>query len=66
MATHLNEDQLAKRWKISERTLQRWRSTDKGPAFLKLGWRVVYAVSDIEAWEQQQRVMARSNGGARR
>jgi hypothetical protein len=66
MATHLNEDQLAKRWKISERTLQRWRSTDKGPAFLKLGWRVVYALSDIEAWERQQRVTIHSNKRARR
>jgi predicted DNA-binding transcriptional regulator AlpA len=50
---HLNEVQLARRWNISERTLQRWRWKKKGPANLKIGGRVAYRLSDIEAWEEE-------------
>lgn len=56
MDAHLSEKGLAKRWSMSPRTLQRWRTIGKGPAFLKLGWRVVYRLVDIEAWEQESRV----------
>jgi hypothetical protein len=30
---HLNQVELAARWKISPRTLERWRWTGEGPAF---------------------------------
>ena len=52
---HLNQRELAKRWGISPRTLERWRSIGFGPAFLKLGGRVAYRLSDIEAFEAAQR-----------
>jgi hypothetical protein len=32
--THLNQVELAARWKISPRTLERWRWTGDGPAFI--------------------------------
>jgi len=48
---HLSEVQLATRWSISERTLQRWRWKKKGPPYLKIGGRVAYRLADIEAWE---------------
>ena len=38
---HLNQIELADRWNISERTLERWRWTGEGPAYLKIGGRVV-------------------------
>ena len=48
---HLNQIDLANRWNISHRTLERWRWTGTGPAFLKLGGRVVYRSEDVEAVE---------------
>lgn len=43
MATrHLSQIELAARWNISHRTLERWRWTGEGPKFIKLGGRVIY------------------------
>lgn len=49
---HLNQKQLAKRWQISEASLERWRSEGIGPKFLKLCGRVIYRQVDIEAYEE--------------
>jgi predicted site-specific integrase-resolvase len=51
---HLSQTELAARWNISHRTLERWRWTGQGPRFLKIGGRVVYRVEDIEAYEAEQ------------
>lgn len=51
---HLNQIELAARWAISHRTLERWRWTGEGPRFIKLGGRVVYRLEDIEAYEAEQ------------
>lgn len=51
---HLRENDLAKRWCLSLRTLQRWRIEGQGPPHLKLGGRVVYRLSDVEAYEREQ------------
>ena len=50
----LNQKELARRWGISHRTLERWRYSGQGPAFLKLGGRVLYRLADVEAFEQSQ------------
>jgi len=52
--THLNQVELAARWKISPRTLERWRWTGDGPAFIKIGGRVVYRLEDVETYEHTQ------------
>lgn len=55
MATrHLNQIELAARWTISPRTLERWRWAGEGPQFIKLGGRVVYRLEDVEAFEAEQ------------
>lgn len=54
MTTHLHQVDLARRWKLSPRTLERWRWTGEGPLFVKLGGRVVYRLEDIEAFEAVQ------------
>ena len=36
----LNENELAQRWGVSPKTLQRWRSEGRGPRYLKLSKRV--------------------------
>ena len=52
---HLNQRQLAARWGVSVRTLERWRSHRQGAPFLKLGGHVTYRLSDVEAFEEAQR-----------
>lgn len=54
MTTHLHQVDLARRWKLSPRTLERWRWTGEGPMFVKLGGRVVYRLEDVEAFEAVQ------------
>jgi predicted site-specific integrase-resolvase len=51
---HLNQRELAERWNISARSLERWRWIGEGPRFLKLGGRVVYRLDDIERYEAEQ------------
>jgi hypothetical protein len=51
---HLNQNELAKRWSLSARTLERWRWQRKGPPFLKVGGRVVYRLEDVEGYEAAQ------------
>jgi hypothetical protein len=52
---HFNQVDLARRWNISPRTLERWRWLKKGPAYLKIGGHVVYELSAVEAFENSQR-----------
>ncbi len=49
----LNEYELAARWGLSVKTLRRWRQEQLGPVFCKLGARVTYLISEIEAFEQR-------------
>ena len=48
---HLTQVDLARRWRMSERTLERWRWLGQGPAFLKIGGRVAYRMEDILSYE---------------
>jgi Helix-turn-helix domain len=51
---HFNQEQLARRWNISPRTLERWRWLGQGPEYLKIGGRVLYRLADVEAFEAEQ------------
>ncbi len=51
---HLNQVELSRRWGISPRTLERWRWLGEGPAYLKIGGRVVYRIEDVERYEAEQ------------
>jgi hypothetical protein len=48
---YLTRAEVAKEFRISERTLERM-----GPAFAKIGQRVVYSRSDVEEWLARHRV----------
>lgn len=53
----ITQEQLAKRWGISPRTLERWRTvSNEGPKYLKIGLgpraTVRYREEDILAFEQ--------------
>jgi hypothetical protein len=52
---HLRQINLATRWSLSPRTLERWRWLGEGPPFIKIGGRVVYRQEDIEAYEAGRR-----------
>lgn len=51
---HLDQTALARRWRISPRSLERWRWLGQGPPYLKVVGKVLYRISDIEAYEQAQ------------
>jgi hypothetical protein len=50
----LTPAQLVKRWKgtVTTATLSSWRSRNSGPAYIKIGGKVLYRVADVEAYEQ--------------
>jgi len=50
----LSPRQLAARWGLSEKTLERWRMLGTGPAFLKLGSRVLYSSAEVETHERER------------
>ncbi|MBB5019630.1 hypothetical protein HNQ59_002932 [Chitinivorax tropicus] len=49
----LDENELATRWGLSVKTLRRWRQEQLGPFFCKLGARVTYLITEIEAFERR-------------
>ena len=55
----LTPEQLAARWNMAVGTLKNWRRQKKGPSFVPLGDgprpRIVYKLSDVEAYETKRR-----------
>jgi hypothetical protein len=47
----MTEIELGKRWGVSAKTLQRWRSESRGPKYMKLSKRVLYPMDEIFAFE---------------
>jgi hypothetical protein len=50
-AFHLTQHELAERFRLSGRTLERWRAAHYGPAWITLGGSIRYRMSDVLAWE---------------
>ncbi len=46
---------------LSARTLEKHRTYGTGPAYRKLGGRVVYAIDDLEAWAERGAVTSTSD-----
>lgn len=53
-------EQAARRLGLSVSTLEKLRVTGGGPAYLKLGRRVVYQASDLDAWKVARRTHSTS------
>ena len=51
---HMTQVELARRWRLSVRTLEKWRSDKVGVKFVKLGGRVIYRLADVEAYEAER------------
>ncbi len=48
---HMTQRELSRRWRVSVRSLERWRAEGKGPCWLRLCGRVVYRAEDVLAFE---------------
>ncbi len=59
----LNRMEAAGFLAISPRTLEKWAVTGDGPPFYKLGGRVLYEQSDLEAWIASKRRISTSDPG---
>lgn len=55
-AEYLTATDLVTRWKnqVSTRTLANWRVQGNGPAFVKIGNRVLYEMGAVIAWERSR------------
>ncbi len=58
MLLYLTPEQLSERFarRISTRTLANWRCSGTGPKFTRIGGRIAYPVSEVEAWEARNTV----------
>lgn len=49
----LRERELAARWSMSQRTLQRWRAEGYGPAWVCIGGAIRYRFEEVMAFEKR-------------
>jgi excisionase family DNA binding protein len=52
---NLSNEEAAEYMRISPRTLEKLRTKRRGPAYHKIGRRVVYVLSDLQAYIAQHR-----------
>lgn len=60
----LKEGEVAYRFQVTVGTVQRWRRTGKGPAYIKIGkgsGAVRYRLADVLAWEESRLVVTQNN-----
>jgi DNA-binding transcriptional MerR regulator len=59
LSGYFTQQQVAAELKVSPRTVDRWRRLGEGPPITRLGRRLLYRKSSLEAWlcarEQQHR-----------
>ena len=48
----LTPRELASRWRMSHKTLEKWRYVKKGPPYVKVGKRIRYHLETIENFER--------------
>jgi predicted site-specific integrase-resolvase len=58
----LSAQELVDRWggAVSSRTLANWRTQGKGPRYVRVGGRIIYAIEEVEAWEKRRSVQSTS------
>jgi len=61
---YLRTHEAAQFLSLSGRTLEKHRTYGTGPAYRKLGGRVVYAVEDLQAWANRGAKTSTSDPGA--
>ena len=58
---YLTQSELSVRFRVSPRTLERWRWLKTGPKYTKLGGKIVYSLADVEAYERRRRAETHSS-----
>lgn len=53
--TYLTTRELAERWRVSGRTLERWRADRYGPGWVWIGGSIRYRFADVLAYEAAHR-----------
>jgi hypothetical protein len=54
---YITEKDLAKKWGLSPKTLQRWRWLKSGPVYIKLGGRIRYTSDNIKNFEEERKCL---------
>lgn len=60
---YLRTPEAARFLSLSARTLEKHRTYGTGPAYRKLGGRVVYSVDDLQAWAERGAKQSTSDPG---
>lgn len=58
---YLRTEEAARFLGLSERTLEKHRTYGTGPTYRKLGGRVVYSITDLQAWADRGLVTSTSD-----
>jgi hypothetical protein len=56
MEDYLNDVEAAKVLRLSPQTLRNWRTQSRGPAYSRAGRAIRYAIDDLRAYMDQNRV----------
>ncbi len=59
----LTPEEVTERYRggVSVGTLRNWRAMRVGPTFVKIGKAVLYPVSELDAWDEKNRVICRAS-----
>jgi len=60
----LTQDEAAVELNVCKRTLDRWRKLDEGPPVTKLGRRILYRRSSVQAWLVEREHRGHGDNGA--
>lgn len=60
----LTPEEVSERYRgsVSLGTLRNWRSMRIGPSFVKIGKSVLYPSSELDAWDEKNKVSCRALG----
>jgi predicted DNA-binding transcriptional regulator AlpA len=50
---YLSEFELAKLWQVSRTFLWRLRRDGRGPRHIRIGWRILYRVAEVDRWVEE-------------
>lgn len=48
----ITEFELATRWRVTQRTIRRWRQEYRCPPHMRIGIKVFYCLSDVREFER--------------
>lgn len=67
-AEYLSPKELSKRWggAVTTGTLANWRCRGCGPSYSKFGYKIVYPLEQLQAWEQSNLHLVGANDNERK